>query len=64
MKYEDIELSGSLDISGSFQVPYGLTAQMEDTSSIVSGTMFYNTESGSLYVWEGEWQIIGAQTSS
>lgn len=62
MIYENVELSGSLDISGSFQVPFGLTAQMEDTSSIVSGTMFYNTESGSLYVWEGEWQVMGSQS--
>ena len=41
MKYENIELTGSLDISGSFIAPYGTTSQRP--SSPISGSLFYDT---------------------
>ena len=59
MKYEDIELSGSLEISGSFQVPYGISGSQESSPS--SGSLFFNTTDEKLYVFEGEWEIVGTQ---
>jgi len=59
MTYENVELSGSLDISGSFQVPYGVSGSKPTSPS--SGSLFFDTTDELLYVWEGEWQVVGAQ---
>lgn len=59
MKYENIELTGSLDISGSFIAPYGTTSQRP--SSPISGSLFYDTTEDKLYVYEGDWEIVGGQ---
>ena len=60
MIYENVELSGSLDISGSFQVPYGVSGS--EPTSPSSGSLFLNTTDEKLYVWEGSWEIVGAQS--
>jgi len=59
MIYENVELSGSLDISGSFQVPHGVSGS--EPTSPSSGSLFFNTTDETLYVWEGSWEIVGAQ---
>ena len=59
MIYENVELSGSLDISGSFQVPYGVSGS--EPTSPSSGSLFFNTTDEGLYVWEGSWEIVGTQ---
>ena len=59
MIYENVELSGSLDISGSFQVPYGVSGS--EPTSPSSGSLFFNTTDEKLYVWEGSWEIVGTQ---
>ena len=59
MIYENVELSGSLDISGSFQVPYGISGSEPNSPS--SGSLFFNTTDEKLYVWEGSWEIVGTQ---
>lgn len=59
MIYENVELSGSLNISGSFQVPYGVSGSEPTSPSY--GSLFFNTTDEKLYVWEGSWEIVGAQ---
>jgi len=59
MIYENVELTGSLDISGSFQVPFGVSGS--EPTSPSSGSLFFNTTNERLYVWEGSWEIVGTQ---
>jgi hypothetical protein len=60
MIHENIELTGSLDISGSFIVPYGTTSQRP--SSPISGSLFYDTDENILFVYEGDWEAVGNQS--
>jgi len=59
MIHEDITLSGSLNISGSFIIPYGVSGY--EPSSPLSGSLFFNTTNKLLYVWNGSWEIVGMQ---
>lgn len=61
MRYNDVEHTGSFSISGSFTVPFG--AESTRPSSPLSGSLHFNTDDGKLYVYEGNWQVVGGQTS-
>jgi len=58
MIYDNIEISGSLDVTGSFLVPFGTSSV---TGSYEKGRMMLEKDSGLLYVWTGSWKVIGAQ---
>ena len=60
MVYEDIEVSGSISISGSFSTPaYVGTGSY---SSPRQGSMLYNTTDDFTYVYNGtQWEVIGNQ---
>ena len=58
MIYENIEMSGSLDVTGSFIVPFGTSSV---TASYEKGRMMFEKDSGLLYVWTGSWEVIGTQ---
>ena len=58
MLYEDIQMSGSLDITGSFVVPIGTTASAGE----YTGSLVYDSTDKKLYVWSGSWGIVGAQS--
>lgn len=58
MLYEDIQMSGSLDVTGSFVVPIGATASAGE----YTGSLVYDSTDKKLYVWTGSWAIIGAQS--
>lgn len=54
MIHENIELTGSLEISGSFVIPLGDAADRESSPS--TGSLFYNTASRALETYNGnEW---------
>jgi len=53
MIYENVELSGSLNISGSFQVPYGVSGSEPTSPSY--GSLFFNTTDEKLYV-DRDWE--------
>lgn len=59
MEFESIEMSGSLDITGSFIVPFGTSSV---TASYEKGRMMIEKDSGLVYVWTGSWKVIGAQS--
>ena len=58
MLYENIEMSGSLEVTGSFIVPFGTSSV---TGSYEKGRMMLEKDSGRLFVWTGSWATIGAQ---
>ena len=63
MKFEDIQLSGSLDISGSMVLP--LHAEDSDISNPIIGDLYFNTVSQSVKVYngtDGGWQVLADQT--
>ena len=63
MKFEDIQLSGSLDISGSMVLP--LHAEDSDISNPIVGDLYFNTVSQSIKVYNGTgggWQVLADQT--
>ena len=63
MKFEDIQLSGSLDISGSMVLP--LHAEDSDISNPIIGDLYFNTVSQSVKVYNGTgggWQVLADQT--
>lgn len=63
MKFEDIQLSGSLDISGSMVLP--LHAEDSDISNPIIGDLYFNTVSQSVKVYNGTgggWQVLANQT--
>lgn len=51
-------MSGSLDVTGSFIVPFGTSSV---SASYEKGRMMIEKDSGLLYVWTGSWKVIGAQ---
>ena len=59
MLYEDIQMSGSLDVTGSFVVPIGTTA----SASEYTGSLVYDSTDKKLYVWTGSWGVVGAQSN-
>jgi len=59
MLYENIEMSGSLDVTGSFIVPFGTSSV---TGSYEKGRMMIEKESGLVYIWTGSWKAMGAQS--
>ena len=63
MKFEDLQLSGSLDISGSMVLP--LHAEDSDISNPIIGDLYFNTVSQSVKVYNGTgggWQVLANQT--
>lgn len=62
MRYEDVELTGSLDVTGSLEVPIGPQSQRYSAT----GSLFYSLDSGSLQVYDGTgvtgWQDIGGDS--
>jgi hypothetical protein len=62
MRYEDIELTGSLNITGSFNVPYGVSGS--NPSNPKSGSLFFNTTDNVLEEWNGNWRTIGSSSPS
>jgi hypothetical protein len=60
MIHENIQLSGSLHISGTLQVPYGESGT--EPTSPSSGSLFFNTTDKLLYIWEGSWEVVGTQS--
>ena len=60
MLYEDIQMSGSLDVTGSFIVPLGTSSV---TASYEKGRMMIEKDTGLLYVWTGSWEVIEETTS-
>ena len=58
MLYENIEMSGSLDVTGSFIVPLGTSSV---SASYEKGRMMIEKDSGRLFVWTGSWATIGTQ---
>ena len=58
MLYENIEMSGSLDVTGSFIVPLGTSSV---SASYEKGRMMIEKDSGRLFVWTGSWATIGGQ---
>ena len=59
MLYEDIQMSGSLDITGSFAVPIGTTASAGE----YTGSLVYDSTHKKLYVWTGSWGVVGVQSN-
>lgn len=61
MRYENIELTGSLDISGSFIAPKG--ASLPSTGN--TGDLFFNTTDKRLYEYRAEdgWNDLATQTT-
>lgn len=51
-------MSGSLDVTGSFIVPFGTSSV---TASYEKGRMMIEKDSGRLFVWTGSWSTIGGQ---
>ena len=58
MLYENIEMSGSLEVTGSFIVPLGTSSV---SASYEKGRMMIEKDSGRLFVWTGSWATIGTQ---
>ena len=55
MKFEDVQLTGSLNITGSFNVPF----HTDYPNSPTEGDLFYHTVSGSLFVRnDDEWILV------
>ena len=61
MKFQDVDIFGTLRITGSFQVPhgYGTGSYPENPTS---GSLFLDTSDEKLYVYEGQWEVVGVQT--
>ena len=66
MKYHDIQLTGSLQVTGSLAIPTGTTA--ERPSNPNSGSIRLNSSNGRVEIYTAvsgsEWQVVGAQTTS
>lgn len=62
MKFQDVDIYGNLNITGSFQVPYGAGTGSYPTNPS-SGSLFFDTSDDLLYVYEGEWEVVGAQVT-
>ena len=63
MKFEDLQLSGSLDISGSMVLP--LHAEDSDISNPIIGDLYFNTVSQAVKIYNGTgggWQVLADQT--
>ena len=61
MKFQDVDIFGTLRITGSFQVPYGYGTGSYPQNP-TSGSLFLDTSDEKLYVYEGQWEVVGAQT--
>ena len=62
MKFQDVDLIGTLRITGSFQVPYGYGTGSYPQNP-TSGSLFLDTSDEKLYVYEGQWEVVGAQVT-
>jgi hypothetical protein len=60
MRYHDIQLTGSLKVTGSITVPlYGADGDYPNANT---GSMYHNTTDGNLKVYTGnEWEVVGEQ---
>ena len=52
MKFQDVDIYGTLRITGSFQVPYGYGTGSYPQNP-TSGSLFLDTSDEKLYVYEG-----------
>ena len=62
MKFQDVDIFGTLRITGSFQVPYGYGTGSYPQNP-TSGSLFLDTSDEKLYVYEGQWEVVGAQVT-
>ena len=60
MKFQDVDIYGTLRITGSFQVPYGYGTGSYPQNP-TSGSLFLDTSDEKLYVYEGQWEVVGAK---
>ena len=63
MKFQDVDIFGTLRITGSFQVPYGYGTGSYPQNP-TSGSLFLDTSDETLYVYEGTWEVVGVQAES
>ena len=62
MKFQDVDIFGTLNMTGSFQIPYGYgTGSYPQTP--LSGSLFLDTETNTVIVANTNgWETVGAQT--
>jgi len=63
MKFQDVDIFGTLNMTGSFQIPYGYgTGSYPQTP--LSGSLFLNTETNTVVVANTNgWETVGAQVT-
>lgn len=65
MIFENIEVSHSLSITGSFVIPIGPSGSRPSGDKLQTGSLFWNTDSNSAESYNGTvWQTISANISS
>tara|TARA_R110000803_G_scaffold4489_1_gene15083 strand:- start:48 stop:1667 length:1620 start_codon:yes stop_codon:yes gene_type:complete len=66
MKYHDIQLTGSLQVTGSLSIPVGTTA--ERPTNPKSGSLRLNSSNGRMEIYTAvsgsQWEVVGAQTTA
>ena len=66
MKYHDIQLTGSLQVTGSLSIPVGTTA--ERPTNPKSGSLRLNSSNGRMEIYTAvsgsQWEVVGAQTAA
>ena len=62
MKFQDVDIFGTLRITGSFQVPHGYGTGSYPQNP-TSGSLFLDTSDEKLYVYEGQWEVVGSQVT-
>ena len=64
MKFQDVNLIGSINITGSFQIPYGFgTGSYPQNPQ--SGSLFLDTSNDLVYVAnDNGWEVVGGQVAS
>ena len=63
MKFQDVDIFGTLNMTGSFQIPYGYGTGSYPQNPL-SGSLFLDTESDTVVVAnDNGWETVGAQVS-
>lgn len=63
MKFQDVDIFGTLNMTGSFQIPYGYGTGSYPQNPL-SGSLFLDTESDTVVVAnDNGWEVVGAQTT-
>ena len=62
MRYHDIQLTGSLSVTGSLSIP---NHPNTGSATALTGSIYHDTTDGIIRVYNGtQWQVVGEQTAS